>query len=120
MSDNVKTVTDASFENDVLKASGPVLVDFWAPWCGPCRMIAPMMEKLATDYAGKVTIAKVNVDESPETQRRYGIRSIPMVALFNNGESVDGILGAMPQKAFTDMLDKHLNATATSTAGTAR
>jgi thioredoxin 1 len=110
MSDNVKTVTDASFEQDVLKATGPVLVDFWAPWCGPCRMIAPVMDKIATEYAGRVTVAKVNVDESPETQRKYGIRSIPMVALFRNGEPVDGILGALPPKAFTDMIDKHLTA----------
>ena len=116
MSGNVKTVTDASFENDVLKATGPVLVDFWAPWCGPCRMIAPLMEKLAAEYAGKVTVAKVNVDESPETQRRYAIRSIPMVALFNNGEPVDGILGALPPKAFSDMLDKHLTAAAATPA----
>ena len=115
MSDSVKAVTDASFEQDVLKATGPVLVDFWAPWCGPCRMIAPVMEKLATDYAGKVTITKLNVDENPETQRKYGIRSIPMVALFSGGEPVDGILGALPPKAFSDMLDKHLNpATAVS------
>jgi len=83
-------------------------------------MIAPVMDKIATDYAGRVTVAKVNVDESPETQRKYGIRSIPMVALFSGGEPVDGILGALPPKAFTDMLDKHLNAAATTAAGIAR
>jgi thioredoxin 1 len=110
MSDTVKTVTEASFEADVLKSEQPVLLDFWAPWCGPCRMIAPVMEKLATEYAGKITVAKLNVDENPEIQRRYGIRSIPMVALFSGGEPVDGILGAMPQKAFNAMLDKHLAA----------
>ena len=108
MSANVKIVTDASFETDVLKAEGAVLVDFWAPWCGPCRMVAPVLEKVAAQYAGKVTVAKLNVDENQATSMRYGIRSIPTVALFAGGEVVDGVMGAAPLPFFTEMLDKHL------------
>ena len=110
MSDNVKVVTDASFESDVLKSETPVLVDFWAPWCGPCRLVAPVLDKVAEGYAGKVTVVKVNVDENPETAMQYGIRSIPTIALFSGGEPVDGVMGAVPQKYFTEMLDKHLAA----------
>lgn len=108
MSENVKIVTDATFEAEVLKAAGPVLVDFWAPWCGPCRMVAPVLEKVAAQYAGRVSVAKLNVDENPETAMRYGIRSIPTVALFDGGEPVDGVMGAAPLAFFTGMLDRHL------------
>lgn len=111
MSDNVKVVTDASFEADVLKSETPVLVDFWAPWCGPCRMVAPVLDKIAAEYVGRVTVAKVNVDENPETSMQYGIRSIPTIALFSGGEAVDGVMGAASQKQFTAMLDKHLAVT---------
>ena len=111
MSDFVKTVTDASFEADVLKSETPVLVDFWAPWCGPCRVVAPVLEQLAAQYAGKVTVAKVNVDENPATSLSYGIRSIPTIALFSGGEVVDGVMGAAPLKHFSEMLDKQLAAT---------
>ena len=105
---NVTAVTDASFESDVLKADAPVLVDFWAPWCGPCRMVGPVMEKVAEQYAGRVRVVKLNVDENQRTSMAYGIRSIPTVALFKGGEVVDGVLGAAPLPFFTEMLDKHL------------
>jgi thioredoxin 1 len=105
---NVTIVSDATFEADVLKADRPVLVDFWAPWCGPCRAVAPVLEKVAELYDGKVRIAKLNVDENPVTAGTYGIRSIPTVALFTAGEVVDGVLGAAPLPFFKDMLDKHL------------
>ncbi len=112
MAGNIKVVTDATFEQDVLKAEGPVLVDFWAPWCGPCRMVAPVLEKIAEQYAGRVTIAKVNVDENQQTSMQYGIRSIPTVALFSKGEVVDGVLGAAPAQHFAKMLDEHLSGAA--------
>jgi thioredoxin 1 len=106
--DHVKHVTDASFAEDVLHAEQPVLVDFWAPWCGPCRAVAPVLEQVAEAYAGRVTVAKLNVDENQQTAQRYGIRSIPTVALFKGGEVVDGVLGAAPKSFFTQMLDKHV------------
>ena len=116
MSDNVKVVTDASFEADVLKSDIPVLVDFWAPWCGPCRMVAPVLEKVAARYAGRVTVAKVNVDENPETSLAYGIRSIPTIALFIGGEAVDGVMGAASESHFAQLLDKHIVAPAGAAA----
>jgi len=92
-------VKDADFERDVLKASGPVLVDFWAEWCGPCKMIAPTLEELAKDMAGKVAVAKVNIDDNPETPRRYGVRGIPTLMLFKNGQVAGTKIGALPKNA---------------------
>lgn len=105
---NVTIATDATFETDVLKADGPVLVDFWAPWCGPCRAVAPVLETISELYEGKVRVAKLNVDENQATAQTYGIRSIPTVALFMGGEVVDGVLGAAPLAFFREMLDKHV------------
>ena len=105
---NVTIVSDATFETDVLKAADPVLVDFWAPWCGPCRAVAPVLEKISELYDGKVRVAKLNVDENQATAQTYGIRSIPTVALFVGGEVVDGVLGAAPLAFFQEMLDKHV------------
>ena len=104
----VKNVTDASFEADVLKSDVPVLVDFWAPWCGPCRVVGPTLDRIAERYAGRVTVAKVNVDENPATSMEYGIRSIPTIALFSGGEVVSGVTGVAPEAHFAAMLDEAL------------
>jgi len=96
MSNKPITVTDESFENDVLQSELPVLVDFWAPWCGPCLMIAPSLEKMAAEYAGRLVIAKVNTDEDFKHAVEYGVRSIPNLVLFQGGQPVDRIVGALP------------------------
>ena len=92
-----KALTDSSFEEEVLKADGPVLVDFWAEWCGPCKMIGPSLEELSDEMAGQVTIAKINIDENPEAAAKYGVRSIPYMLIFNDGEKHAEKVGAAPK-----------------------
>jgi thioredoxin len=97
MADNIAHVSDDSFDSEVLKSSLPVLIDFWAPWCGPCRAVAPIVDELAGEYAGKLKIVKMNVDENPRTPARYGVRGIPNLILFKNGEVQQQIVGAVPK-----------------------
>jgi thioredoxin 1 len=94
---DVQAVSDDTFEAEVLKSATPVLIDFWAPWCGPCRAIAPVVEELARDYAGKVKILKMNVDDNPRTPQQYGVRGIPNLILFQNGQVKQQITGAVPK-----------------------
>ena len=101
-------INDAKFNEAVLKAQLPVLVDFWAPWCGPCRMVAPVVEELAAEYEGKVTFVKVNVDDNPETARQYGVMSIPTLIIFKNGQPVSNIVGFRPKPELKKSLDEAL------------
>ena len=103
-----KTVTDQSFPSDVLGAPGPVLVDFWAEWCGPCRMIAPALEEISNELDGKVTIAKLNIDENPDTPGRYGVRGIPTMLLFKDGQPVAQKVGAAPRSQIQQWLEGNL------------
>jgi thioredoxin 1 len=108
MGANTKTVTDASFDVDVLGSDLPVLVDFWAEWCGPCKMVAPVLEEIAAEHADRLTIAKVNIDENPEIARRYQIMSIPTMSVFKSGEVVQSIVGAKPKAALLRDLEAYL------------
>merc|ERR1719352_47406 len=101
-------VTDANFEEEVLKSPVPVLVDFWAPWCGPCRMIAPLIDELSREYEGKIKAVKLNTDESPSVATEYGIRSIPTVMIFKGGEKMDTVIGAVPKSTLTSTIEKYL------------
>ena len=103
--ENVQTFTDGNFENSVLKAAQPVLVDFWAEWCGPCKRLAPAVDALAADYAGKVTIGKLNVDDNQEVAFRYGVRSIPTLIVFKAGQVAAQQVGALPKTALERMID---------------
>jgi thioredoxin 1 len=101
-------VTDSSFDAEVLRANGPVLVDFWAEWCGPCRMIAPFLEELAAEMEGRVTVAKVNIDENPQTPMKYGVRGIPTVILFKGGQVAATKIGALPKSKLYEWVESVL------------
>lgn len=105
MAGNVAEFTDSNFENEVLNSAQPVLVDFWAPWCGPCRMIAPMVEELAGEYRGAVKIGKLNIDDSPEAAQQYGVSSIPTLMVFKGGEVVDRFVGVQAKSKLQAALD---------------
>ena len=109
MSENVIEFNDQNFDSDVLEAGTPVLVDFWAVWCGPCKAIAPIVEEIANDYNGKVKVGKMDVDRNNQVAMRYGIRSIPTLLVFNNGEVVDQVIGNVGKESIESMLDKALS-----------
>jgi len=109
MSENVREVNDASFENDVLNSERPVLVDFWAAWCAPCRMLAPTVEAVADKYAATASVVKLNVDDNPSVSQRYGIKGIPTLILFKNGREEERVVGATSEGAISRMLDKHIS-----------
>jgi len=106
--ENVQTFTDGNFDDSVLKSNEPVLVDFWAEWCGPCKRLAPTVDALATDYAGKVTVGKLNVDENPNVSFKFQIRGIPTLLLFKGGQVVESVVGLAGKDELKQVLDKHI------------
>jgi thioredoxin 1 len=106
--ENVQTFTDGNFDETVLKAGGPVLVDFWAEWCGPCKRLGPTIDALAGEYAGKITVGKLNVDDNPSTAIKFNIRGIPAVLLFKDGQVVETVVGLAAKENFKEILDKHV------------
>ena len=104
----VPAVTDATFKDEVLDSADPVLVDFWAPWCGPCRMVAPVVGEIAEQFQGQVKVVKLNTDENPNIASQYGIRSIPTLMIFKEGQKVDTVVGAVPRTTLATTIDKHL------------
>ena len=107
MAQNTLPVTDSTFQAEVLNSSTPVLVDFWAEWCGPCRALAPKLEEIATEMSGKVRVVKLNVDENPQTPGQFGIRGIPAMLLFKNGQQVGELVGNHPKESITEFLKTH-------------
>ncbi|MHC5724229.1 MAG: thioredoxin [Nostoc sp.] len=101
-------VTDSSFKQEVLDSDVPVLVDFWAPWCGPCRMVAPVVDEISEQYKGQIKVVKVNTDENPQVASQYGIRSIPTLMIFKGGQKVDMVVGAVPKSTLASTLEKYL------------
>jgi thioredoxin 1 len=101
-------VTDSSFKQEVLESDLPVLVDFWAPWCGPCRMVAPVVDEIAIQYTGQIKVVKINTDENPSVATQYGIRSIPTLMIFKGGQRVDMVVGAVPKTTLATTLEKYL------------
>ncbi|HYR78088.1 MAG TPA: thioredoxin [Pyrinomonadaceae bacterium] len=110
MSENVRETSDGTFESDVLKSDRPVLVDFWAEWCAPCRMLAPTVEAVAEKYAATARVVKLNVDNNPSVSQRFGIKGIPTLILFKNGKEEERVVGATSEQAISRMLDKHVSA----------
>lgn len=105
---DIRELTAADFDMEVLQADQPVLIDLWAPWCGPCHMVAPIVEKIAAKYAGKIKVTKLNVDEAPEIASRYGVRGIPMLFIFKDGEIVERAVGVQPEEELSAMVDRVL------------
>ncbi len=105
---NIVAVTDATFDKEVMNANLPVLLDFWAEWCGPCKMIAPILDEIATSYEGKLIVAKINIDQNADTPQKFGVRGIPTLMLFKNGELESTKVGAMSKSQLTAFLDSHL------------
>jgi thioredoxin 1 len=101
-------ISDSSFETDVLKSTKPVVVDFWAEWCGPCRMIAPALEELAAEFKDKVTVAKLNIDESPQTPSKYGVRGVPTLMIFHNGQVAATVVGALPKSKIKEWIESSI------------
>jgi thioredoxin 1 len=108
VSENILQLTDATFEQDVIRSSDPVLVDYWAEWCGPCKMIAPILEEIATEYSGRIKVAKLNIDDNPQTPPKYGIRGIPTLMLFKNGNVEATKVGALSKSQLTAFIDSNL------------
>jgi thioredoxin 1 len=106
--ENVQTFTDSNFDQSVLQSGQPVLVDFWAEWCGPCKRLGPTIDQLAAEYAGKVTVGKLNVDENPNTAIKFQIRGIPAVMLFKGGQIIESVVGLAPKEEFKSKIDKHV------------
>src|SRR6266567_7515620 len=110
MSENIRDTSDSTFETDVLKSDRPVLVDFWAAWCAPCRMLSPTVEAVAEKYAANARVVKLNVDENPSISQRYGIKGIPTLILFKGGKEEERVVGATSKEAISRMIDKHVSA----------